>query len=381
MRVSGTAGGRYFHPHAAGVGLSFNPYRWNPDIDTHAGVVRLVAGLGTRAVDRADDDYTRLVALNAPQLRPETNFGAIARYAQRRMDALDLETNTVISGPFAEIASQSAHFPEALFTSREHPDRPAFLTFDGLIDGTAFVSDMRTVLGTLHTAYQHPVEIEFALNVTPGDGYRINILQCRPMQVRVAEAGAIIKPSSEARRLVEAQGAVIGPSRLIKPDRIVYVLPSRYGSLKQADRFGVARLIGEINRASSGHTLLLLGPGRWGTRDPWLGIPVAFAEINNVAALCEIVAMHENLVPDVSLGTHFINELVEADMLYFALFPEKEGNVIDEASILSMPNRLVDLLPGAGKWSDLVHLAEPPSGGFALYADAESQCVQVTADR
>jgi pyruvate,water dikinase len=70
-----------------------------------AGVVRLVAGLGTRAVDRADDDYTRLIALNEPELRPETSFGAIARHAQRRMDSLDLERNAVVSGPFAELVA------------------------------------------------------------------------------------------------------------------------------------------------------------------------------------------------------------------------------------------------------------------------------------
>src|SRR5690606_12862151 len=140
MRVSGTAGGRYFHPHAAGVGLSVNPYPWNPRIDMKAGVVRLVAGLGTRAVDRADDDYTRLVALNAPELRPETNFGAIARHAQRRMDTLDLQRNEVVTGPFSELVKGHADFPFELFTTREAHDRPPFLTFDGLIARTDFVS-------------------------------------------------------------------------------------------------------------------------------------------------------------------------------------------------------------------------------------------------
>src|SRR5690606_37982444 len=136
MRVSGTAGGRYFHPHAAGVGLSVNPYPWNPRIDMKAGVVRLVAGLGTRAVDRADDDYTRLVALNAPELRPETNFGAIARHSQRRMDTLDLEQDHVVSGPFREFVADDDDFPLALFTSREQDGGPVFLTFDGLLERT-----------------------------------------------------------------------------------------------------------------------------------------------------------------------------------------------------------------------------------------------------
>lgn len=379
MRVSGTAGSRYFHPHAAGVGLSFNPYRWNPRIDMDAGVVRLVAGLGTRAVDRADDDYTRLIALNAPELRPETNFGAIARHAQRNMDALDLLENRVVAGPFAELVRDEADFPLDLFTSREQPGRPPFLTFEGLLGKTPFVEEMRTVLGCLHAAYRHPVEIEFALNVLPGGAYRINLLQCRPMQVRNVE-GIAADPPDDVPRLVVAQGAVIGPGRVIRPDHIVYVAPSRYGMFSLADRLAVTRLIGKINRASAGRSLLLLGPGRWGSSDPWLGIPVVFAEINHVSALCEIVAMHEDLIPDVSLGTHFINELIEADMLYFALFPKMEGNRIDEAAIRSMPNRLVELLPDAGKWTDVLHVADVEPGSLVLYADAERQRVVVTVE-
>ena len=380
MRVSGTAGHRYFHPHAAGVGLSFNPYRWNPRIDMQAGVLRLVAGLGTRAVDRADDDYTRLIALNEPELRPENNFGAIARHAQRRMDALDLETNQVVTGPFAELTAGEEDFPLALFTTREQPDRPPFLTFDGLLKKTALVDNMRTLLGSLQAAYRHPVEIEFTLNIRPGDGYRINLLQCRPMQVRGSDGVARAEPPAFAPALIAAQGAVIGPSRVIRPDRIVYVTPSQYGQLGQADRLAVARIIGRINSASAGRTLLLLGPGRWGSRDIWLGIPVAFSDINNVKALCEIVAMHDNLVPDVSLGTHFINELIEDDMLYFALFPKMEGNRIDEKAIRRQPNRLSRIVPEAKQWAGLIRVVDIKSRSMVLYADAAQQRVTVTIE-
>jgi hypothetical protein len=140
----------------------------------------------------------------------------------------------------------------------------------------------------------------------------------------------------------------------------------------------VARLIGAINRASAGSKLLLLGPGRWGTRDPWLGLPVSFNEINHVAALCEIVAMNENLVPDVSLGTHFLNELIEADMLYFALFPDRAGNHLDENKILGWPNRLQELVRDAEKFEHWVRVVDLPPG-TTLYADAEKQTVAVVA--
>ncbi len=379
MRVSGTAGTRYFHPHAAGVGLSINPYPWNPAIDMHAGVLRLVAGLGTRAVDRSDDDYTRLIALNAPSLRPEDNFGAIARHAQRRMDTLDLQGNQVVSGPFAQYVSEQTDFPMALFTSRESPERPAFLTFDGLVAETGFVPDMRQMLHTVHAAYEHAVEIEFALNFQPDGAYRINLLQCRPMQVRDL-TGCTAEPPAHAKLIARASGAVIGPSRIIRPDRIVLVSPARFAPLRQADRLAVTRLIGRINRASADRCLLMLGPGRWGSRDPALGLPVSFSEINHVAALCEIVAMHDNLIPDVSLGTHFLNELIEADMLYFALFPKMAGSLLDEEWLRESPNRLSDIVPGAEQWSDVVHIVEPSADGVVLYARAEKQQVLISVE-
>jgi pyruvate,water dikinase len=380
MRVSGTAGGRYFHPHAAGVGLSVNPYRWNPRIDIKAGVIRLVAGLGTRAVDRTDDDYTRLVALNAPELRPETNFGDIARHAQRRMDALDLDADRIVRGPFAEMVREQADFPLELFTTCEEAGKPAFLTFDRLLRNTHFVADLRDMLATLHAAYRHSVEIEFALNILQEGGYRINLLQCRPVQMRSVDSGSGVVPHFERPAPIEAQGAVIGPSRVLHPDRLVYVVPARYGAMNQDARLDVTRLVGRINHASGDRTLVVLGPGRWGTRDPWLGLPVSFNDINRVAALCEIVAMNENLVPDVSLGTHFLNELIEADMLYFALFPGREGNRLDEAFLLGQPNRLAEILPGQEGHADAVRVIDLPAGTVELLADAESQRVAIQID-
>jgi len=98
--------------------------------------------------------------------------------------------------------------------------------------------------------------------------------------------------------------------------------------------------------------IMVLGPGRWGTSSPSLGIPVSFTDINRVSILCEIVAMHENLVPDVSLGTHFLNELVEMNMLYLALFPDRGNNYWSKDFFENSPSKLLDLLPAAEKWKE-----------------------------
>ena len=388
MRVSGAGHGRWFYPQCAGVGLSFNPYPWDPRIDPKAGVVRLVFGLGTRAVDRADDDYTRLVALNAPHLRPETNFDDICDNAQRRMDALDLETNRFTSAHFLDILNDARDLPLDLFLSEQCvPDQPSrrALTFDGLLRETGFVDDQREILAQLELAYGHPVETEFALNVLRDGSYRIHLLQCRTLQVRRQDAAPLpaAPPPASARR-VEAHGAVIGLSRDLPLDLVIHVRPAAFASLPMQDRHEIARVIGRVNRAIAGQgwRVLLLGPGRWGTRDPALGIPVHYSEINQMSVLCEIVAMRDTLVPDVSLGTHFLSELVEMDILYFALFPRREDNRLDEAWLTSVSNRLTEFATDAGAWTSVVHVAngaDLAGGGAALriLADALAQKVCV----
>ena len=94
----------------------------------------------------------------------------------------------------------------------------------------------------------------------------------------------------------------------------------------------------------------------------------------------EIVAMHENLVPDVSLGTHFLNELIEADMLYFALFPGREGNRVDAPFLMEQPNRLAEILPGLDAHADVVRVIDLPADKTLLYADAERQHVAILTD-
>jgi hypothetical protein len=146
----------------------------------------------------------------------------------------------------------------------------------------------------------------------------------------------------------------------LRLDRFVYVTPRFYGQLPLASRYEVARLLGQINRSGrdDGQTTMLLGPGRWGTSSPELGIPVHFAEISRVSVLCEIVTMRENLIPDVSLGTHFLNELVEMNILYMALFPQQQRNYLNERFFLESPNRLLDLVPGAAQWQEVVRVIQ-----------------------
>ncbi len=394
QRVSGAVHGHLFYPQVAGVALSYNPYVWNEEIDPDAGVVRLVFGLGTRAVERADDDYTRVVALNAPLRRPEPDRKGRKGpgHAQRRVDVLDLRANRFASETIDDVAGVSSRLPIDLYATKRSallggedgvravPADGWVLTFDRLLSATPFVGELREMLGILKKAYEYPVDTEFTANFLPQEKCRINLVQCRPLQVK--EGGNIVDPPGRiapSALVLSSNGPVIGRSSQSRIDRVVFVDPAAYGALPVRDRPSVARLIGRIvhlDREQGPPNLLLLGPGRWGTSTPSLGVPVSFAEIDTVSVVCEIIGVGMSVAPDVSLGTHFFNDLVESNMLYLAVRPSRKGDVLNMKFLSAAPNRLSDLLPEDGVWAGVVRVID-----FPVPEDGRPLCINANSFR
>jgi hypothetical protein len=227
---------------------------------------------------------------------------------------------------------------------------------------TAFIEDMREMLKILKKAYDCHVDIEFTTNFLSDGTYRINLLQCRPFQIGQKVSVESHIPSIDKENLIiEAQGGIIGQSKTLAIDRLIYVDPFAYGNLDDRDRYTIARLIGKLTHLEGygeTKTIMLLGPGRWGTSTPSLGVPVSFAEINTVSVLCEIDTMHEGLVADLSLGTHFFGDLVEMDMLYIGFFSRKKGNVLNKKFLIQSKNQLQEILPQASAWSKVIRVIE-----------------------
>jgi pyruvate, water dikinase len=391
QRVSGVKYGDLFFPQVAGVGLSFNPFVWSDHIDPESGVLRLVFGLGTRAVDRYDDDYTRVVALNAPERRPESAMDEVRRYSQRRVDVIDLAANQLLSSDFVSVAKRGHGIPLQMFASQdialeremhEQGRRDIFswmLTFERLLKETDFPRVLRDMLSTLQDAYGSPVDVEFAANFTEDESYRINLVQCRPLQVE-ENAHKTVAPEIEREGqdiVLMARSAVIGHSRVLTVDRVVYVAPSVYAELLTQQRHAVARLIGRLTHRGegekNGHTMLI-GPGRWGSSTPALGVPVTFREISTVDILLEVVAMRDDLVPDVSLGTHFFSDIVERNILYVALFPDREGNTLRSdyfETASPLPPHLAPTDPAVANAVRLHCLTEPEE--LTFIADSTGQ--------
>ncbi len=238
--------------------------------------------------------------------------------------------------------------------------------------------DLRRMLEILEAVYEHPVDIEFTLNFLGDGSYRIHLLQCRTFQIRREAGGTSLPAQSPHATLLEAHGAVIGVSREQLLSRIIYIVTDKYAALREQERYAVARLIGRINRLQppNDRGLMLIGPGRWGTHSPSLGIPVSFTEISRASVICEVVAMHENLIPDVSLGTHFFNDLVEHDMLYLAYYPKKTGNQLDADWFHNAPNRLREFEPRCGAMEEVVRVIDCASPGQRVWLRADTTAQQ-----
>ncbi|HBC88497.1 MAG TPA: pyruvate, phosphate dikinase [Lentisphaeria bacterium] len=395
QRISGTTCGRRVFPHLAGVGLPFNPYVWDKRIDPNAGVMRVVMGMGTRAVIPHPEDHTRIVALNIPELQLVDPDNQNAFTSQQEVDVLDLDSGRVVPVPFCDLAEEPS-LPLSLLAerdlameekAREHALRNRkywTLSFTRLFSSTSFVPEMRELLQALASAYGTSVDVEFTATFSDDGHFRINLLQCRPFLAEgVGASNVKVEDIDISECVVRSTGPVLGCSRSLDIDRIIYVSPSEYANLPVQDRYAMASLVGELirNERLLKRRVMLIGPGRWGTKDPSLGVPTSYSDLNGASILCEIAIMHEGLIPDLSLGSHFFNELVEMRMLYFALYPKRKGNIIDTEffekqagvpEILSKFPRLLDaikIVDATGKCR-LRLSADAPSQLAALHRTA-----------
>lgn len=376
QRVSGRRHGGYFLPAFAGVGISYNTFVWNSSIDPSAGMLRLVVGLGTRAVDRVEGDYPRIVSLDQPTLQPFGDQDDLRRFTQHDIDLLDIEANALRTLSLREFLSVDGRLPMELFGER---DRGGWLvTFERFLNGSRFVDLMRRMLTTLEGAYEYPVDIEFTGNFLDDGSLRINVVQCRPLQTRGVQAKRVeIADRGDDETLFRSSGNFMGGSVVQPIRRVISVDPERYTALTLSDKYELARIIGRLNRLTPSKEelpTLLMGPGRWGTTTPSLGVPVRFAEFNAMTALAEVAFSAGGLMPELSFGSHFFQDLVESGIYYVALYPDRKECFLNSGLVTTAPNLLSGLLPDDARFETVIRVVDLPEG-FRLAADIVSQRV------
>lgn len=374
QRVSGRPYRGWFFPSLAGVAFSRNLYTWSDRLDPSRGVIRLVFGLGTRAVDRIGRDYPRMIAVSHPQLRPEVG-SKIASYSQRHVDLLDLKSNRLVTRPVAEVigagdypdmhllvsVNSDGDLRDPISAAVKSPPESLVLTFNNLIRCTDFVSVLGSILGKLQRAYGHPVDIEFTASVGEDRKARINLLQCRPLWLP-GMTGRVKVPEDIPRQRILFRASRMVNGGLVEGLRyLLYIAPEWYGAVGSPDKkAALGRLVGRINRhpAICDAGVVMMGPGRWGSANIDLGVKVGYADINNARVLVEIAREDRGHVPEVSYGTHFFQDLVEDRVIYLPVYPDDPACQFNFDFFESAPNALCNLLPDAGDFGSCVKLID-----------------------
>ena len=337
MRVSGDIHGDYYYPHIAGVGHSKNLYANESLGKENKGMLRLVFGMGTRAVDREADDYARFIRLDKPL------------------------------APFMEPDSYTASYYREIGL-RDEPV-PDIVSFSRLLRRTDFAAVMTELLQMLEEKYNYPVDIEYACNFTQDGEYKVNLLQCRTIQTQgLGQAGVMPKVKDFLFRI---SGNFMGGNACVPIRYAVFVQVENYLSLPENRKYLTARRIGELNQMITEEGAVLLGPGRWGTTTPSLGVPVTFAEISRYSCMCELSYQSHGLHPDLSYGSHFFQDLVESGIHYAAVYRESKNCIFREDLFEHYPD-VYEKLTGDEILKDVIHVHDFGPGGAILYSELKS---------
>ncbi|MDH3198305.1 MAG: pyruvate, phosphate dikinase [Candidatus Krumholzibacteria bacterium] len=372
--VVGKRVGDYYLPAWAGVAFGDNEFRWSPRIKREDGIVRLVPGLGTRAVDRLADDYPVLLSPGQPGLRVNVSADEIQRYSPNKIDVINLRTCMLETHDVRAFLREMGHRYPAVrhvisIADGDRVRKPVGLepdwekddiivTFQGLIEDTGFVESMNWLLRLLRERLGATPDIEFAC-----DGEDFYLLQCRSQSHSEEYAPAPIPQDVPAEQIVFSANRYISNGRVPDVSHIVYVDPEKYAEIESLDGLRtVGTIVGRLNQVLPKRQFVLIGPGRWGSRgDIKLGVHVTYSDINNAAALLEVARKKGNYVPELSFGTHFFQDLVESDIRYIPLYPDEDGNVFNERFLRGARNILPHILPRFSSFGDTVRVVDVPS--------------------
>lgn len=360
QRVSGSYHGDYFFPTAAGVGFSYSPYSPLPDMDNSKGMLRLVMGLGTKAVDRTKKDYPRIINLDKPEVTMVKDIREKHRYSQHYLDVIDLKDISLHDIPVGDgldvipryakrVLVEHDREAERMFRDRGERREIVFVNCEGLVNNQDFIDEMKEIMNTLEIAYDYPVDIEYTVNVGEDNSFNVNLLQCRPLQVSINNEA--IEMPEDKNVFFHIKESSMGMSRKNEIDTICYVDPHRYYEYPYAQKSSISHVINDVNAycKENGKTAILIVPGRIGTSSPELGIPVVFADISHFSAILEESYSEVGYMPELSFGSHMFQDLVEAEIYYGALFENEKKLEFNKDMMYTYKNILKDINPNLSK--------------------------------
>lgn len=381
QRVSGSYYGKYFMPGAAGVGYSHSAYKWYPSMDPAAGMLRIVMGLGTKAVDRTKEDYPRLANLDRPAVTVLTTVAQKHRYSQRYVDVLDCEENVLKEVPMEALLPSLPLWYKKMVMERDYEAEDAlrqigrtrdvwFVSCQKLLEQEAFTGLMQKILLVLQKVYGNPVDIEYAVNMDREGDFVVNLLQCRPLYLGQEGKRVDLSRLNMQEVFFEIQDSSMGVSGKRQIDVVVQIDPVLYYEYPYMKKYDVAAAIERVNRhyRDSGKGLLLMTPGRIGTSSPELGVPVTFRGISNFSAICEVSDDRAGYRPELSYGSHMFQDLVEAEILYGAVFGNEKTLCYDPNLFLSLPDLFCKICPEYPELRQMIQVREVENVVYCLDA-------------
>ncbi len=384
MRVAGKWRGRYYYPTMAGVGFSRYYRRWTTRIKSEDGIIRLVFGMGTTSTKRG---YARTFALTLPSLRPEgQNPFNIMRHAQEHFQVIDREQKALVTVDvkqiWKDIFPYHSCFPDyaqiyspdeegGYFTpmSRhgsviEKGEKVCFTFEEFAFRSKHFFDRMKKLLALLDKEMGVPADVEFAFH--PTEDF-VEIVQARPLWISEQISSANI-PKLEKRDVVLRADRMV--THGVK-ENIPYLVYIDHHIYAQETRFhDVARAIGSVNDMLKGSRFILVAPGRVGSSNPLLGVPVQYNEITRCCCIVEVGFPKEGYMPELSFGTHFFTDLEIDGILYMPVYEGAKNNVFDERFFDSSPYTL------GGHAGVRIY-----SGSFSVYTDGDKNMGVIVADR
>ena len=391
QRVSGSYYGNSYMPCAAGVGYSYSPYRLMKESDPKAGMLRLVMGLGTTAVDRTEGSYPRIVNLDMPEKTSHSSSEDKHRFSQGKAEVIDMAGKALKRLPLAEIEPHLPRFLDAVLLEHDYEAESRlsemgtrrqvkFISCAGLVANKKLMKQMRKMLRRLQSEYRYPVDTEFTINISESGEYSIDLLQCRPLQVLKGKSGRVIPAGIPAEKiLLESKGASMGMCRTTSLDLVVWVDPVKYYRMPFKDKDLAAKLIGRINwhyRGMNRHMMLIV-PGRVGTSSPELGVPTAFSDISEFEIICETEETKAGYNPELSYGSHIFQDLVEAKILYTAVFGNEKTIRYAPEKLRSSPD-LASEFTDSAELADIVHVYDVSGRECEVYNDVANQHLLIT---
>lgn len=382
QQVAGQRYGDFYLPVAAGVGCSYNPYKWMEFLNPEAGMLRMVTGLGTRAVERTPYDYPRLIGLDRAQANLRTTMAERHKFSQRQVDVLDFKQRRLCTKHLEQILELLPKWQKKMVLSRDEDAEEMlaqrhiyrkiyFADCQGMVENREFIRMMRKLLKMLETEYERPVDVEFAVT-SPEEGiWRLNLLQCRPQQAGSSEQVKI--PSGiDHEILFDIRRTSMRRSKEERVDYIVWVNPQTYYEYPYGRKTDIARLIGSINEhfEDTYKKLMLLVPGRIGTSSPELGVPVVYAEISQFSAICEVAYNEAGYHPELSYGSHMFQDMVEADVYYGAINDNSKTRLYQPEMLKNYPEVLSQICPDAQELGEIVKVYDVREKGASLILDA-----------